>query len=96
MRIKPEWFVFGVSQQLLDLMHTLHTRAATIFSSWAEEEKSRQLDQQDKEGFYLDTEGAGEQGEGGISAETSTLWIKCWCPLLQGETGGCSHENTEE
>ncbi|XP_078499344.1 Golgi-specific brefeldin A-resistance guanine nucleotide exchange factor 1 isoform X2 [Lissotriton helveticus] len=26
-----------VSLQLLDLMHTLHTRAATIFSSWAEE-----------------------------------------------------------
>ncbi|XP_069096639.1 Golgi-specific brefeldin A-resistance guanine nucleotide exchange factor 1 isoform X1 [Pleurodeles waltl] len=27
-----------VSQDLLDLMHTLHTRAATIFSSWAEEQ----------------------------------------------------------
>lgn len=26
-----------VSLQLLDLMHTLHTRAATIYSSWAEE-----------------------------------------------------------
>ncbi|XP_064923548.1 Golgi-specific brefeldin A-resistance guanine nucleotide exchange factor 1 isoform X3 [Columba livia] len=26
-----------VSQDLLDLMHTLHTRAATIYSSWAEE-----------------------------------------------------------
>ncbi|KAJ7324448.1 hypothetical protein JRQ81_017468 [Phrynocephalus forsythii] len=27
-----------VSQDLLDLMHTLHTRAATIYSSWAEEQ----------------------------------------------------------
>ncbi|XP_074855931.1 Golgi-specific brefeldin A-resistance guanine nucleotide exchange factor 1 isoform X12 [Carettochelys insculpta] len=27
-----------VSLQLLDLMHTLHTRAATIYSSWAEEQ----------------------------------------------------------
>ncbi|XP_075466806.1 Golgi-specific brefeldin A-resistance guanine nucleotide exchange factor 1 isoform X11 [Ascaphus truei] len=29
-----------VSLQLLDLMHTLHTRAATIYSSWAEEQRS--------------------------------------------------------
>uniref|UniRef100_A0A8B9ZHN7 Golgi-specific brefeldin A-resistance guanine nucleotide exchange factor 1 n=1 Tax=Anas platyrhynchos TaxID=8839 RepID=A0A8B9ZHN7_ANAPL len=28
-----------VSQDLLDLMHTLHTRAATIYSSWAEEQR---------------------------------------------------------
>ncbi|XP_065494526.1 Golgi-specific brefeldin A-resistance guanine nucleotide exchange factor 1 isoform X2 [Caloenas nicobarica] len=28
-----------VSLQLLDLMHTLHTRAATIYSSWAEEHR---------------------------------------------------------
>ncbi|KAM4031172.1 Golgi-specific brefeldin A-resistance guanine nucleotide exchange factor 1 isoform 10-T11 [Anomaloglossus baeobatrachus] len=28
-----------VSLQLIDLMHTLHTRAATIYSSWAEEQR---------------------------------------------------------
>uniref|UniRef100_A0A668AMU1 Golgi-specific brefeldin A-resistance guanine nucleotide exchange factor 1 n=1 Tax=Myripristis murdjan TaxID=586833 RepID=A0A668AMU1_9TELE len=28
-----------VSQDLLDLMHTLHTRAASIYSSWAEEQR---------------------------------------------------------
>ncbi|XP_056386552.1 Golgi-specific brefeldin A-resistance guanine nucleotide exchange factor 1 isoform X4 [Hyla sarda] len=28
-----------VSHDLLDLMHTLHTRAATIYSSWAEEQR---------------------------------------------------------
>ncbi|KAM6390793.1 Golgi-specific brefeldin A-resistance guanine nucleotide exchange factor 1 isoform 7-T7 [Pluvialis apricaria] len=28
-----------VSQDLLDLMHTLHTRAATIYTSWAEEQR---------------------------------------------------------
>ncbi|XP_051473520.1 Golgi-specific brefeldin A-resistance guanine nucleotide exchange factor 1 isoform X3 [Apus apus] len=28
-----------VSLQLLDLMHTLHTRAATIYNSWAEEQR---------------------------------------------------------
>ncbi|XP_005995194.1 Golgi-specific brefeldin A-resistance guanine nucleotide exchange factor 1 isoform X2 [Latimeria chalumnae] len=35
-----------VSLQLLDLMHTLHTRAASIYSSWAEEQ--RHLDAADK------------------------------------------------
>jgi brefeldin A-resistance guanine nucleotide exchange factor 1 len=70
----------SISIQLLDLMHTLHTRAASIFSSWAEEEKSRSADD-GNEGFYIDT----EQQEGvKITAEASTLWIKCWCPLLQG------------
>ncbi|XP_050390841.2 Golgi-specific brefeldin A-resistance guanine nucleotide exchange factor 1 isoform X2 [Patella vulgata] len=50
----------SLSIQLLDLMHTLHTRAASIFSSWAEEDSAR------------------------IDAGTSSLWAKCWCPLLQG------------
>ncbi|XP_019949089.2 Golgi-specific brefeldin A-resistance guanine nucleotide exchange factor 1 isoform X5 [Paralichthys olivaceus] len=31
-----------VSQDLLDLMHTLHTRAASIYSSWAEEQRHLQ------------------------------------------------------
>lgn len=56
----------ALSIQLLDLMHTLHTRAATIFTSWAEEEQSS------------------EERES-IDACHSALWIKCWCPLLQGE-----------
>ncbi|XP_038060765.1 Golgi-specific brefeldin A-resistance guanine nucleotide exchange factor 1-like [Patiria miniata] len=55
----------SLSIQLLDLMHTLHTRAASIFSSWAEEEK--------KDGSQTT-----------IDAGASALWIKCWCPLLQG------------
>ena len=60
--------------QLLDLMHTLHTRAATIFSSWAEEERHRLAEPREP---YL-------EGLPGIDAGTSTLWTKCWCPLLQG------------
>ncbi|GAB1600980.1 Golgi-specific brefeldin A-resistance guanine nucleotide exchange factor 1-like [Argonauta hians] len=55
----------SLSIQLLDLMHTLHTRAASIFSYWAEE-------------------GNGEVSESTIDAATSSLWAKCWCPLLQG------------
>ncbi|XP_013395195.1 Golgi-specific brefeldin A-resistance guanine nucleotide exchange factor 1 isoform X4 [Lingula anatina] len=54
----------SLSIQLLDLMHTLHTRAASIFGSWAEEEDG--------------------QGKDSIDAGSGTLWIKCWCPLLQG------------
>lgn len=57
----------SLSIQLLDLMHTLHTRAATIFTSWAAEEQNR-------------------QDEDVIDAGHSALWVKCWCPLLQGKT----------
>lgn len=55
-----------VSQDLLDLMHTLHTRAANIYSSWAEEQRH--------------LEPAGKK----IDADARTLWLNCWCPLLQG------------
>jgi len=59
--------------QLLDLMHTLHTRAASIYSSWAEEEKKRGQDSSIN----------GQDGSP-ITAEASSLWDRCWCPLLQG------------
>ena len=52
-------------------MHTLHTRAAQIYFSWAEEEE----------------EGEGDKWESNPShnlANTSRLWTSAWCPLLQG------------
>ncbi|XP_059156775.1 Golgi-specific brefeldin A-resistance guanine nucleotide exchange factor 1-like [Physella acuta] len=70
-----------MSIQLLDLMHTLHTRAAAIFSSWAQEEqvdacgtpaiKRSGLTRVNSQGIIVD-------------AKAPTLWGKCWCPLLQG------------
>ncbi|KAL4239944.1 G-box binding factor [Mactra antiquata] len=57
----------SLSIQLLDLMHTLHTRANSIYSSWAEES-------------HDSTKGDNPPVEIG----TDSLWIKCWCPLLQG------------
>ncbi|XP_053393405.1 Golgi-specific brefeldin A-resistance guanine nucleotide exchange factor 1-like isoform X2 [Mercenaria mercenaria] len=57
----------SLSIQLLDLMHTLHTRANSIYSSWAEESHDR-----------ADTE------QVIVDAGSGSLWIKCWCPLLQG------------
>ncbi|VDI44231.1 golgi-specific brefeldin A-resistance guanine nucleotide exchange factor 1 [Mytilus galloprovincialis] len=58
--------IHSLSIQLLDLMHTLHTRAASIYKSWAEEDK-----------VYQDPNDS-------IDAGTNALWVKCWCPLLQG------------
>ena len=79
-QIFTKGFVLRLSLQLLDLMHTLHTRAATIFSSWAEEERERQRNAEPREPYL--------EGQPGIDAGTSTLWTKCWCPLLQGELPG--------
>ena len=60
-------------------MHTLHTRAATIFSAWAQEQQKEKSEDEvpvPKEPYMVGFE----------SAETATgaLWAKCWCPLLQG------------
>ncbi|XP_069123729.1 Golgi-specific brefeldin A-resistance guanine nucleotide exchange factor 1-like isoform X1 [Argopecten irradians] len=55
----------SLSIQLLDLMHTLHTRAASIYTSWAKEDHPS------------------EEGET-VDAGHSSLWVRCWCPLLQG------------
>ena len=60
--------------RLLDLMHTLHTRAASIFSAWAEEN----LAESSEDACHGVTE------RGIIDAATGTLWATCWCPLLQG------------
>jgi len=82
-------------------MHTLHTRAASIYTSWAEEERRQRVqltkDSQRERGRQVehrgqrDAEGeAGSEAEGhqvaagSIDAGTSTLWMTCWCPLLQG------------
>lgn len=59
----------SLSIQLLDLMHTLHTRANSIYTSWAEE------------GYSTGTRDTESEG---IDADSESLWIKCWCPLLQG------------
>ncbi|CAL1527993.1 unnamed protein product [Lymnaea stagnalis] len=79
-----------LSIQLLDLMHTLHTRAASIFSAWAKEQQ-----QQLNEATSLAVPGAVNSNGGAgmvrvnsqgviVDAKVPTLWSKCWCPLLQG------------
>ena len=64
----------SLSIQLLDLMHTLHTRANSIYTSWAEE------------GDSLGTKDTESEG---IEADSESLWVKCWCPLLQGKPLQC-------
>jgi len=50
--------------QLLDLMHTLHTRAAQIYQWWASEGSEQVPQDQDQ--------------------DHPSLWVRGWCPLLQG------------
>jgi brefeldin A-resistance guanine nucleotide exchange factor 1 len=75
--------------QLLDLMHTLHTRAAVIFKSWAAEEAQKQQEVQaagQEGGSAQEAAAAATQRpeHNTVDAGASTLWLKCWCPLLQG------------
>ena len=79
-------------------MHTLHTRAARIFSSWAAEEQQQQSKQEEpveeappEEPPRPVTENPGDavlyigEPEQAVDAGASTLWSRCWCPLLQGK-----------
>jgi len=63
-------------------MHTLHTKAAVIYNSWAQEpnvaDTSTAVD--DQQNFDLASVGPADETEAG----TSALWTHCWCPLLQG------------
>ena len=57
--------------QLLDLLHTLHIRAAEIHKSWAEED--------------LEADQEAEQQQQQVDpGSISKLWSLAWCPLLQG------------
>ena len=59
-------------------MHTLHTKAAAIFTGWAQEaDNARAAVDSTSHGSVMPVEE--------IDAGTSTLWITCWCPLLQGD-----------
>ena len=63
--------------QLLDLLHTLHIRAAEIHKSWEAEEDLEKDDQEDQE--------AEPQPQQVLDPGCiSKLWSLAWCPLLQG------------
>lgn len=65
-----------VSLQLLDLMHTLHTRAASILQP---EDLFPEL--------VLSSTGlpvSGDLSRLARGSQQPTLWSLCWCPLLQG------------
>lgn len=71
-----------ISIQLLDLMHTMHTRAATIFNSWAEEKRWTEAAKDAIEANKVEEFFEGDN-QASSHLETS-LWSTCWCPLLQG------------
>ncbi|XP_077538391.1 sec7 domain-containing protein garz [Haemaphysalis longicornis] len=65
-----------VSVQLLDLMHTLHTRAASIL------QPSDLVPE-----VLLSSAGlplSGDLSRLATGTQRPTLWNSCWCPLLQG------------
>ena len=86
-----------VSLQLLDLMHTLHTRAAQIHYSWAEESQSHMEDCGHGDEETAESElpkfaglAASSHHSSTISVNTtSRLWFTAWCPLLQGMARLC-------
>jgi brefeldin A-resistance guanine nucleotide exchange factor 1 len=93
-----------VSLQLLDLMHTLHTRAAQIHYSWAEEtqsstENAGEVKEKPSKDLVNESQRVSDEVSGLIRSSqhsstisintTSRLWITAWCPLLQGMARFC-------
>ena len=69
-----------ISIQLLDLLDTLHIKAASVFTVWSDEQKSIfQLTSTNQ----ADDENANDLEQQSIR-QVSNLWSKCWCPILQG------------
>lgn len=68
--------------QLLDLMHTLHTKAAVIYNSWAQEPSAACTAVATDDQLHNSQHDVGPSEE--VDAGTSALWMHCWCPLLQG------------
>jgi golgi-specific brefeldin A-resistance guanine nucleotide exchange factor 1 len=60
-----------MSIQLLDLLDTLHIKAASIFTNWADEQKRISSSTTTITKITQTT-------------VVSNLWSKCWCPILQG------------
>ena len=65
--------------QLLDLMHTLHTRAAQIYQWWASEGSESESENPTAEDEENKNKKEQQQQQPGLS-----LWSRGWCPLLQG------------
>jgi len=70
--------------QLLDLMHTLHTKAAAIFTGWAQEADIARAAMDTAPTTATVTSHGSVVTVEKTDAGTSALWITCWCPLLQG------------
>ena len=64
--------------QIVKLMHTLHTGAGKIYSSWAE-----------AAGAGSETEGEAAAAAAAVAAADADLWTISWCPLMQGMARLC-------
>lgn len=76
----------AISLQLLDLMYALHTNASKILGNitWTDfaERQTAEIKARWSSKESIDQLPSTFRGES--DDEMSLLWVKCWCPLLQG------------
>uniref|UniRef100_A0A7M5X4G9 SEC7 domain-containing protein n=1 Tax=Clytia hemisphaerica TaxID=252671 RepID=A0A7M5X4G9_9CNID len=76
----------AISLQLLDLMYALHTKASKILGNmnWLDysEKQTAEIKMRWSSKESLDQLPSTFRGD--VDDEMSLLWVKCWCPLLQG------------
>jgi len=87
----------AISLQLLDLMYVLHTKASTILANvdWDEFAESQRQEVKMRWNSVESVDKIPSTFTGDADFGMSLLWIKCWCPLLQGIARLCCDNRKE-
>ncbi|XP_057309577.1 Golgi-specific brefeldin A-resistance guanine nucleotide exchange factor 1-like [Hydractinia symbiolongicarpus] len=76
----------AISLQLLDLMYALHTNASKILGNmtWEVFSEKQKAEVKARWSSKESIDQLPSTFRGDVDCEMSLLWVKCWCPLLQG------------
>eukprot|EP00795_Rhopilema_esculentum_P008272 gene8272-14228_t len=87
----------AISLQLLDLMYVLHTKASRILANvdWHEFEESQKQEVRMRWNSVESVDRLPSTFTGDANFGMSLLWIKCWCPILQGIARLCCDDRKE-
>eukprot|EP00794_Sanderia_malayensis_P012101 gene12101-13351_t len=87
----------AISLQLLDLMYLLHTKASSILANvdWHVFQERQRQEVRQRWSSIESVDKLPSTFTGDADFGMSLLWIKCWCPLLQGIARLCCDNRKE-
>lgn len=87
----------AISLQLLDLMYDLHLNASKVLGSmnWEEFSEKQREEVKARWSSKESIDQLPSTFRGDFDHEMSLLWVKCWCPLMQGIARFCCDTRKE-